>query len=68
MQYLKDNWIHGTEVYFKEWILPIPKPKHKGGLDAHSAIFFTTSNEYARGCGEDEGGVVSARIKPEAKF
>lgn len=67
MQHQKEEWIHGTEVYFEEWLLPLPKPKHKGGLEAHSALFFTTSREYALGAANHTEGLVSTSIKPDAR-
>ena len=51
------KWIHGTEVHFTEWKLPLGKPAHKGGAEAHSAIFFTTSKEYALGSANGSGGI-----------
>ena len=67
MQSLQEQWIHGTEVYFEEWLLPLPKPKHKGGLEAHSALFFTTNKEFALVCANGTGGLVSTAIKSDAK-
>lgn len=61
------TWLHGTEVKFDSWGLPIPEPKHKNGMQAHSAIFFTLSLDYARGCAEGTEGLVSTTIVPGSK-
>lgn len=54
------KWIHGTEVHFDKWKLPLNKQPHKGNMKPHTAIFFTTSNEYALGAANGTGGLCSA--------
>ncbi|BCL70561.1 hypothetical protein TUMSATVNIG1_25240 [Vibrio nigripulchritudo] len=61
------TWLHGTEVKFDSWVLPIPTLKHKKGMEAHSAVFFTLSDEYAEGCSYGTGGLVSTTIVPGSK-
>jgi uncharacterized protein YbjQ (UPF0145 family) len=60
------TWMHGTQVYFTNWTLPLGRLKHKGGLDAHSAIFFTTDKEFALGAAQNYGGLCSAQLLPSA--
>lgn len=56
------KWIHGTEVYFEKWKLPLGKQLHKGGMESHTAIFFTTSREYALGAANGSGALCSASL------
>lgn len=59
---MSSKWIHGTEVYFSKWKLPLGKQPHKGGMASHSAIFLTTSKEYALGAANGSGGLCSASL------
>jgi len=59
----EEVWLHGTEVYFDKWKLPLGKQPHKGGMDSHSAIFFTTSREYALSAANGSGGICSAKLQ-----
>jgi hypothetical protein len=56
------KWIHGTEVHFNKWKLPLDKQPHKGGMESHTAIFFTTSSTYALGAANGTGGLCSASL------
>jgi len=58
----KEVWLHGTEVYFDKWKLPLGKQPHKSGMESHSAIFFTTSREYALGAANGSEGLCSAEL------
>ncbi len=64
----QEKWYHGTEVYFDEWKLPLGKLLHKGGMDSHSGIFFTTSQEYALGAANRSGGLCEAKLNSNAKI
>ena len=57
------KWLHGTEVHFDEWKLPLIEAPHKGKMKPHSAIFFTTSKEYALGAANGTGGLCTSNIK-----
>jgi len=59
---MSSKWIHGTEVYFEQWKIPLGKQPHKGGMESHSAIFFTTSKEYALGAANGSGGLCSSSL------
>jgi hypothetical protein len=59
---MSNKWIHGTEVYFSKWMLPLGKQPHKGGMESHSAIFLTTSKEYALGAANGLGGLCTASL------
>lgn len=64
---LNTNWLHGTEVFFCDWKLPIGRPPHKRGLDALSGIFFTSDEPYAIGASEGTGGLCSVKLLPGFK-
>lgn len=64
----EEVWLHGTEVYFEEWKLPLGKQPHKGGMESHTAIFFTTSREYALGAANGSGGICSAKLLSSSKI
>ena len=59
-------WLHGTEVKFDEWRIPDEFQPHKNGMKSHSAIFFTTSSDYARDVSNGKGLLGRARLKPNA--
>lgn len=64
----KGLWLHGTAIHFDEWKLPLGKQSHKGGINAHSAIFFTSSNEFALGASNGSGGLCSSVLDKSAKI
>lgn len=43
---------HGTNLKFKKW--KVGHQAHNKGYKAHSALFFTTDKEYAKGAGENK--------------
>ena len=55
-------WLHGTEVYFDSWQLPQGKQTHKHGVNPLSAIFLTTSQEFALDAASSSGGLCSATL------
>jgi hypothetical protein len=60
-------WMHGTQVHFNSWKLPLEKQVHKGDMEPHGGIFFTTSKEYALGAANGSGGLCTAKLKESAK-
>jgi len=63
----QQTWLHGTEVHFNQWKLPLPKKlKHKNGMAPHSALFFTLSRKYAIDSSEGTGGLVTSTLIPSA--
>jgi hypothetical protein len=58
-------WFHGTDETFHEWVFPPPeKPGNEGIVVAHSAVYLTTHEEFARAAG---GKLCSAQLQPFAK-
>jgi len=44
-------WFHGTEQYFDAWIIPPPPKPGEDLLVPHTAIFFTSDLNFAKGAG-----------------
>lgn len=61
-----DLWFHGTSLYFTSWAIPSGPLKHKGDIAAHSAIFLTTDEEFARLSADGGRGLCSAKIRPSS--
>lgn len=64
----QEEWMHGTEVYFTEWKLPLEKLNHKNGMEPHSALFFTTSKDYVQDVAGTNGGYCTVKIQPTANI
>ncbi|MFQ2108818.1 hypothetical protein [Aeromonas sp. Marseille-Q5825] len=45
-------WFHGTEQYFDTWIIPPPPKPREILLVPHTAIFFTSDMNFAKGAGK----------------
>ena len=53
----EDILYHGTNVKFKKW--KVGHQAHNKGYKAHSALFFTTDKEYAKGKEENKNKRIS---------
>jgi len=51
------SWFHGTEQKFSSWIFPPPKKPDQDLLLQHTAVFFTTNLEFAKGAGQNIASV-----------
>lgn len=51
-EFFEKTWFHGTDSPFTDWSYPPPVKKGSEQLVAHSAIFLTTDELYARGAGK----------------
>lgn len=61
----EDILYHGTNVKFKKW--KVGHQAHNKGYKAHSALFFTTDKEYAKGKEENKNKyLASFKYKKEA--
>lgn len=60
------TWLHGTSAYFDQWALPAAAQPQNRGFETHSAIFFTTSHDYALRAAQGTGGICSAHLIKDA--
>lgn len=61
----EDILYHGTNIKFKKW--KVGHQAHNKGYKAHSALFFTTDKEYAKGKEENKNKyLASFKYKKEA--
>lgn len=57
-------WFHGTEQDFDSWVIPPPVKPGEDLLVPHTAIFFTSNLEFAKGAGNKIANVaVSSNVK-----
>lgn len=57
-------WFHGTDTFFETWMVPPPPKPGEGLAVPHTALFFTTHEDFAAAAGS---GLCTARLCATAR-